>query len=264
VSSPEMRRRLASVAVAVRRVRWEVRIVAARYPFLYLPVVRHRYRAGQFQIPLGADTELVIDGFLRSGTTFMFTAFEQAQPRKVRVAHHSHAPAQIIAAARRGVPSLVLIREPEEAVLSLVVRLPYLSLSQGLRSYARFYEPLRSHRAGFVVGTFHEATSNVGSLIRRVNLRFGTSFAEFEPTDENVATVMALIEHGDRREFGSGELFERAVGRPSPARDRMKDSLRDRYRARSLARLRRRAEAAYEAITRDAAPNRGRPLPGTA
>jgi hypothetical protein len=248
----------------VRRGRWEVRTLAGRFPRLYLPVVRARYRPGQFQIPFQPDTELVIDGFLRSGTTFVFTAFEHAQPQKVAVAHHVHAPAQILAAVREGIPALVLVREPEDAVLSLIVRLPYLSAAQGLRAYVRFYEPLLRHRRDVVVGTFSEATGDVGGLIRRVNARFGTLFRPFAHTEEDERAVFALIDEGDHREFGQGDAFERAVGRPSPVRERMKEKRRAEYRSPRLARMRARADRVYRAFSAAVGPSPDPPRPGTA
>jgi hypothetical protein len=135
-------------------------------------------------------------------------------------------------------------------VLSLVVRLPYLTLHQALRSYARFYEPLLPFRGPIVLGTFEEATGDLGGLIKTVNDRFGTDFVPFQHTEANLRAVAALIDEGDRREFGAGEEFERKVGRPSAARDRMKDALRDAYRASELAGLRARAERVYDAFTR--------------
>jgi hypothetical protein len=237
-----------ALAIAARRLRWDARTVAGRYPGLYLPMIRRRYREGQFQIPLRDDTELVIDGFMRSGTTFAFTAFEVAQPRKVRVAHHAHAPAQIIGAVRQGTPVLLLVRRPEDAARSLVVRLPHLTLSQALRSYARFHAPLLPLRDRIVVGTFEEATADLGDLIRRVNDRFGTEFVPFEHTPEHLAAVRSRIDEGDRREFGTGMDFERKVGRPSAARDRMKDALREAYDADDLAKLRADAERCYAAM----------------
>jgi len=238
-----------TLASAARRLRWDARTVAGRYPSLYLPAIRGRYRDGQFQIPLRDDTELVIDGFMRSGTTFAFTAFEQAQPRKVRVAHHAHAPAQVLGAVRQGTPVLLLVRRPEDAVRSLVVRLPYLTLGRALRSYARFHRPLVPLRAQIVVGTFEEATTDLGSLVRRVNDRYGTDFVPFDPTPKHLASVRALIDEGDRREFGSGMAFERKVGRPSPVRERMKDELREAYEDARLTDLRVDAERCYAALT---------------
>jgi hypothetical protein len=227
---------------ALRRLRWEVRTVAGRYPSLYLPVIRWRYRPGQFQIPVRPDTELVIDGFLRSGTTFAFTAFELVQPRKVRVAHHVHAPAAVIAAVRCRIPAILLIREPEETVLSLLIRLPYLSAREGLAGYVRYYRPLLPLRSSLAVAPFETVITDFGSVIHRLNERFGTSFVEFTHSEENVAKVMELIEKGDRRQFGTGMDLERAAGRPSEARDRLKEELRDEYASPRLAPLRARAE----------------------
>ena len=87
-------------------------------------------------------TELVIDGFTRSASTFAVVAFQLAQPRPVRVGHHLHAPGQIIRAVRLGVPVLLTVRPPEDTVLSLVVREPYVTIPQGLHAYARFHERL--------------------------------------------------------------------------------------------------------------------------
>jgi len=92
-------------ATILARVRWEARVVAGRFP----------WAAERFVLPAGSritgETEVVIDGFPRSGNTFAVVAFRQAQSRRVSVAHHGHVPALAIEAHRRGVPALVLIRE---------------------------------------------------------------------------------------------------------------------------------------------------------
>ena len=60
----------------------------------------------------------MIDGYTRSASTYAVYAFQLSQARPVRVAHHLHAPAQLIEAARRGVPTLMVIREPRGALLA--------------------------------------------------------------------------------------------------------------------------------------------------
>jgi hypothetical protein len=54
-------------------------------------------------------TQLVIEGYPRLGNTFAVVAFLQAQKEDVRIAHHLHAPAQVIRAARWRIPTIVLI-----------------------------------------------------------------------------------------------------------------------------------------------------------
>ncbi len=218
----------------------------ARHPTLALPIARLR---GHGEV-LDDDTDLVIEGFPRCASSFAVAAFRLAQePRAVRLAHHTHAPAQVLEAIRRGIPALVLAREPEEAICSLLVRTPTLGPQAALRAYLRFYGTLLPHRDGFVVGAFTEVVRDFGAVIRRVNERFGTRFREFHHTDANVARILREIEEDEARRR-SGEDLERAIPRPSPRRAAWKDEVRAAYR-RVPAPLRARAEEVFRAITAD-------------
>src|ERR1700675_3958170 len=92
----------------LRGVRWSLRGRLAEHPRLYLPIARRKVP----DAVLSADTELVIEGFTRSAVTFARVAFQLPQARPVRVAHPLHWVGHVLAAARRGVPILVTIREP--------------------------------------------------------------------------------------------------------------------------------------------------------
>jgi hypothetical protein len=139
------------------------------------------------------DTELVIDGYTRSATTYAVYAFQAAQPEPVRVAHHLHAPAQIVAAARWAIPTILLVRDPKGAVLSQIVREPGVTARDALVSWRRFYEVALRFSDAFVIGEFNEVTNQVGSVIERVNQRFSTSFVPYERTEENERHVLALM-----------------------------------------------------------------------
>jgi hypothetical protein len=228
---------------------------------------------------LGRDTELLIEGFTRSGTTFAVVAFQLAQARPVRVARHLHAAAHVIAAARRKLPTLVCVRPPEPTVLSQAIREPHLTLSQSLRSFARFYESILPYRSHLVVATFEQLISDFGACIAALNARFATDFRLFEHTEDNVERCFELIEHRSRGgqlrkvlgDFQSGlvsiedvfeavmeegshdlvELDERWVARPSAQRDLLKAELKAEYESNTLARHRARAERAYSQLIRD-------------
>ncbi len=215
----------------------------ARYPALAIPIARRRHG-----IPVGDDTQIVIEGFPRTGTSFAVTAFDIAQERSVRIACHVHAPAQVLEGVRRGLPALVIAREPEDTVLSFVIRNPHLGLRQALRGYLRFYEPLLPVRDRVVVGRFDEVTTDFGAVIRRVNERFATSFREFEHTEESARRVFEEIEGDYRGRLPEGEALERQVARPSEWRRRLKADLASAYRAPATRDLRSRAERAFGAL----------------
>ena len=153
----------------------------------------------------------------------------------------------MIAAIRLGVPALVLVREPEGAVVSSVIRHPDRTCTAAVRGYVDFHEPLLAYRNGFVVGAFEEVVrGDVGLVTRRINARFGTAFAEFNPTEDNVARALREIDEDWRERRGGGERLERIVPRPSEMRDELKSEIRERYRLEVPTRLRERAERLHE------------------
>jgi hypothetical protein len=153
---------------------------------------------------------------------------------------------------------IVLVRDPQDAVLEFVIRRPSLSIAQALRGYARFYEPLLRYRDSVAVGTFAQVTSDFGAVIRRVNERFGTEFTEFQHTDRNVRACFDAIEQHYRTLYGP-ERFEHVVARPSKERERLKGTLRAAYEAAPEG-LRSRATALYVAFAGDDWASERRPV----
>lgn len=227
------------------RAAYETKCVAAAHPWLAIPAARLRGH-GELVRP---DTDVVIEGYPRSANSFSVAAFRLAQGRPVEVAHHTHAPAHVIAALKLGIPTMVLIREPEESVLEFALVRPSLTVRQVLRGWARFYAALLPFRRRFVVGAFPEVTSDFGLVIRRLNLLFGSDFGEFEHSEENVRECFRQMDAYWRGRLGEEESIEAYVGRPSPERERWKDSVRPLYLATPAA-LRARAASLYRTFVR--------------
>lgn len=161
------------------------RSLVAREPmlkFLYLPYIiwdRKKFQSlGQNpqERIIENDTELVIDGFQGSANSFAAYVFQKSQTKYVRIAHHLHSPAQIIEATHKNIPILLVIREPEKAILSLTSRWSYISVSQGLKGYISFYSKLEPYISHCVVSTFEQTTKNYDRTIAKVNHKFGTQF----------------------------------------------------------------------------------------
>ena len=258
----------------VHRGRTRLRTQLSQHPVAYLPLARRKYPGPSPQV-VSFDTEIVIDGYTRCATTFAVYAFQLSQPRPVPMAHHLHAPAQLIAAAMRGIPAIALIREPQGALLSQMVREPHVDLRDALHAYARFYRRLLPYRSRLVVGEFSTVTRDFGAVTTAVNERFGTSFTPFITTPEAVDAVNDLVrlrptlsrtllsyESGmvSRAELQSmivdgmpsdaqGWDESEAPGDtwlPSPARDARKALLAERWDDDRLGPARRAAETIYQ------------------
>ncbi len=234
--------RARSLRLTARRSLFELKTLIAPYPGIALPIARARHG-----VPVSDRTEIVIEGFPRTGSSFAVAAFVRAQGRHVDVACHVHAPAQVVGGVRRGLPVLVVVRAPEDTTLSFVIRNPDLTLEQAMRAYRRFYEPIVRRVAEVVVADFEQVTTDLGRVIARVNTRFGTSFLPFRHDEDSVRAVFDEIDRDYAQRF-AGERFDRSVARPSPARESLKQQLRTGYRAEALADARIRADRTYDLL----------------
>lgn len=122
------------------------------------------------------ETDLVIDGFPRSANTYSRTAFEIANGQQYTLSTHLHTPRSIRKGLELECPSVVLIRDPRDAVVSLVHLLPGMKIETAFRRYVQFYSALMDVRGDVVVAPFSEVKADFGKVIQRTNERFGTSF----------------------------------------------------------------------------------------
>ena len=155
---------------------------------------------------VGDTTEFVIDGFQGSGNSFATVAFKRSQTAPVRLAHHLHSPAQIIKSVEKNLPTLITIREPKGAAISLVSRWPYVSLNQAVRGYVSFYEKIEPYADRFVVSPFSLTTKQLDVVIRAVNQRYGTNFGVFEYEDSDMQVLRGSDKLNSESELQRAEL----------------------------------------------------------
>ena len=244
--------------VAFKLEKW-LQIHAGGHPAIYFNLYRLLRTRQDVRRVVTRDTQLVIEGFPRSGNSFARRAFVMAQNESfdtTRIAHHLHVPAQVVQAARWQIPTLVLIRRPRDAVLSFALWDP-ISVDQALRYYRSFYETVEKYRDAYVLGLFEEITEDFGQVIKRINDKFGTTFALFRHDEENVSNVFADMDTYARKKYGEAQ-WKRKVHHPSAVKERMKQEieyeLENPKRAKSIAE----AEAVYHRLTN---PMR-KPAPG--
>lgn len=211
---------------------------------LYLVYMRVSPRWKAFVVR--PNTEIVIEGYPRSGNTFAQVAFELAQGRPVQIAHHTHAPAQVRWAVKHRIPTVLLIRPAEDAIVSHVIRDPYLPLGQALSDWILFYQTLLPWRDQMVIAEFAKVTSGLGEVVRRVNRDYGTRFAIFENSEENIARCYQAIEELFRKRWHRAQVDEIRVPRPSASRSPLKEALQTQLVDQELSRPLERAHALYK------------------
>jgi hypothetical protein len=227
-----------------------LQIHAGGHPTVFFGLYRLLRTSKDLQRAVTPDKQVVIEGYPRSGNSFARRAFIMAQDETfdvMSIAHHLHVPAQVVRAAQWHIPTLLLIRKPKDAVLSLVIRDP-ISVDQALRYYISFYETSEKYRDAYVLGLFEEVTEDFGQVIKRMNDKFGTTFSLFHHDEENVSSLFAGIEAHARNKYGE-TLWERKVQRPDAARERIKDEIEYDLENPRRKKLIARAEAVYDRLT---------------
>lgn len=125
------------------------------------------------------DTDLVIDGFPRSANSYVEAAFTVSQrPRGIAIASHTHAAAQIIEATRRDLPTVLLYRDPDEAIASFIdMAAGGLNPSLLYREYVTFYGAVLPVIDRVALAPFNVSTKDFPAVVKRTNALFGTAFA---------------------------------------------------------------------------------------
>jgi hypothetical protein len=138
------------------------------------------------------------------------------------------------------------------AASELVAVKPALSVAVALHGWVRFYRPLVRHRRSFVVAAYEEVTRDFGAVVRLVNERFGTVFAEPDGTHEVGREIAEATEAYWRGREGRGlpVLGRGRGGGPVPTEppEAVADRLRAELASPRLARSRARAGALHRAL----------------
>lgn len=148
-------------------------------PWLYhIYGIKHNLRP----LLVNRRTQIVIEGFPRSANTFTFSLFNKANP-DVKVAHHTHLSGQIIKAVNLGIPAVVLVRNPQDAIASFLIFIYESNFEEekllllSLKYYINFYKSILPYKAGYIIAPFEQVIQDFNSVVKRINKRFSTDYS---------------------------------------------------------------------------------------
>lgn len=211
--------------------RYELRTFLANYPFPYLTLATRLKPRANNAARVEQGTDLVIQAYPRSANTYAYHAFQVAnEQQNLKIAHHLHAPAQVILGAELGVPVLVIFRNPEDSVCSFVMRHPEVGIRQALRSWLRFHRKVMTVRSAVYLASFIQITSDYADVIEGVNKRYGTQFTPYRKNEENEKKIRSRILKSEPLRDESGRPSDMAVALPTHERSSRKDAVLEEIR----------------------------------
>lgn len=228
---------------------WRLRWALGRCPlilclFRCIPQVRRTV--------VTRKTDLLIEGFPRSGNSFARNAFLLACNHEYKLSSHLHFIANVRRAIRLKKPVLILVRNPLDAVSSyLIYRGDRFPVAQALYEYIDFYTYVLENREHLAVASFEEVTKSFGKVLERVNQRFQTSFPLFNHTPDNVERCLDTTRDqispwfSDRRRWND----ERNVSAPDTARVDLKEAIQSKLHGAGCRDMLRQAQKIHDALT---------------
>ncbi len=170
-------------------------------------------------------TDLVIEGYPRSANTYAVAAFQIAGHEHFSIASHAHSFTHVKRACGLGIPCLVLIRNPIDAIGSLGVRNNLEHFHHELDAYSNFYESVLPLRDRFVFVDFNDVTSRIEAVMRAVNQKYHLNLEELSNAQLAERKIFELIEAMEKVDSGTSVVRETHVARPSPARSHEKQQV---------------------------------------
>lgn len=159
-------------------------------------------------------TDIVIEGFPRSGNTFALASFTYSN--KVEVASHVHLPYQIVFAHTYTIPIIILIRHPLDAVASLMIRDSKYTVDEALVYYMMFHAVVEKYKDSLIISDFNDTVTDFPSIIQKLNNKFETSFKYHDNKEKTIDLIKQNLEKEERKKYGEG--YKKVFGLPSQER----------------------------------------------
>lgn len=224
-----------------RRMKAPVRNALEASPTLYCASAR--LKTGRNREVVTRSSDLLVESFPRSGTTYLVASIALAAP-SLRIASHVHHQAHVQLAVKYGIPSFVLIREPMAACTSATVRLgDQVTFRQMLERWCRYYGALADLPEVHFV-SFESATGDTAATVTEVltMARLADRIVRTIEHDEIIAAVEVMAERRRR-----GELDPMRISTPTAERKARIEAVADEFRQQG-GELLARAESIYASI----------------
>ena len=160
------------------------------YPWAYIQfgIIFNKLKKRQTSRFVTVKTDITIEGFPRSSNSYLSRLVRHLNP-KLQIATHLHSNANVVQSLKWNIPTVVLIRNPKDAIVSLAALtheidtrknnpLRKIDFDKSIRDYIRFYKPLLKSKDKFITAHFNEVVTNPVAIIKEINTKTNLSLSE--------------------------------------------------------------------------------------
>ncbi|MCG7899546.1 MAG: hypothetical protein JAY85_13955 [Candidatus Thiodiazotropha weberae] len=179
------------------------------------------------------NTDIVIEGFPRSANTYVAASIMVLNGDKLNIARHVHGSAQLILGIEKGIPAVLLIRNPVDAIASLKLRSPYLPSRVIIQNYIEFHKQLESYIDKLILIDFKDATNNIVSIVEYLDDYYNLSLKIPNKLQSYKNEINSMVDKMDMLDRSQKNINDFTVGRPNDTRKKashlIKNNLYKKY-----------------------------------
>lgn len=205
----------------------ELRVRMRSVPALYR--LGARVAGAQFAFA-DRQCDICIEAAPRSANSFAVSLVNRVFP-SLRIAHHTHAVANVATALKYGIATIVIVREPVAFLVSYILRRSAIRGANmhanalfGLKEYESFYNYAVEQKAHLQILDFDRLVTNPSVLIHAIHSTCADLVTDFDSSriDGYVASAWESIRAHEKR-LGQGIM---ASAEPSKTRERKGEEVR--------------------------------------
>ena len=203
---------MVKVAVVTKNMFYPIRRCIRRAPFLYRAIRALHKKERNYP---SAETVLTIEGYPRSGNTYAFYIARELLGASDIIASHYHNIAALKSSKDLHIPTVVLVRDPAAAVVSLAqmdqVESDATSIRRRLKEWIDFYEFVKSSASELHIYSFESLTQN--------SLYFASYLRELLGLEISDADLESCVKEAELK-LRSNESTKPTSGSSLPAQER--------------------------------------------
>lgn len=166
---------------------------------------------------------ICIDGFQRCGNTY-FTFLVQNFNRQLKIGHHTHGAGNILLALKYNIPVVLLVRNPLDAVSSLIAQDQNLNIEFGLAHYIAFYKKLIPYKNRLIISDFDQTVNHPDRLIEKINNRFNLTLTKPDLSENRKKDYLKRLKQIDNQN-GNTNLSSLA---PNEEKEKLKTEIKEK------------------------------------
>jgi len=172
--------------------------------------------------------DLILSGFPRSGNTYFKASMKINYPQLKINESHIHHKELFVYTLRKKIPTVILIRNPVDAISSYIVYLKgkgkVIDIKKIIDRYNSYYSTLHKYKnnSQLIILDFNEMINSLEETIKRLNNQLKFNLEIYDNYDENQKTIFKKIyERNLQRDAGS----KMTVHLPNEEKKIMKDQI---------------------------------------